>query len=107
MGKKRLPWTCNFCGGKLWFVAQFTVSPEIVSAINAELKSFPSKVIPFEPRTWKVLTPIPLKEDDVFKLQVCDNPECGRKFIFIDNDVEKAVIRSVKEWLEQKRKKEP
>ena len=102
MGKKRLPWTCNFCGGKLWFVAQFTVSPEIVSAINAELKSFPSKVIPFEPRTWKVLTPIPLKEDDVFKLQVCDNPECGRKFIFIDTQGKRKDVDKEEESEEKK-----
>ena len=60
---KRNPFKCNFCGGKLMFYNQLEFSPELYKAIVEQTG---------------------IKGTEIFKVQKCDNPKCGRIYIWLE-----------------------
>ena len=61
--RKGYPWKCNFCGGKLMFYSIL----EFNSELRKQLAEYAN-----------------LKGNEIFKVQKCENIECGRTFIFIE-----------------------
>jgi len=64
--RKRYPWKCNFCGGKLMFYSILAFSPELETQILKESGVSETSAL--------------------FKVQKCDNPDCGRTYIFIETN---------------------
>lgn len=61
--KKRNPFKCNYCGGKLLFYSQIEFGPELRKAIAVQTGT---------------------KGTETFKVQKCDNPKCGRTYIWLE-----------------------
>jgi hypothetical protein len=64
--RKGYPWKCNFCGSKLMFYSILVFTTELEQQILKQ-----SGVT--EPSA-------------LFKVQKCDNKDCGRTYIFIETN---------------------